>query len=91
MGFSRPILVETVALWKGGCAIDGICRPKPALYVAGPFPTTSVCLPGVPFFNLPAIEGRGAQAAADLGIAGGINGFYDFVVESDASCGSLGL
>jgi len=37
--------------------------------------------------NRPAVEGRLTQAAAYLGIAGGFDGFYDFVGEMNTLLG----
>jgi len=42
--------------------------------------TNAVVMPPVLRFNRPAIEDKIAQAAAYLGIAGGFNGFYDYVL-----------
>ena len=38
-------------------------------------------------FNRPAIEERIGRAAAYLGIAGGFDGFYDWVMETRAALG----
>ncbi|MNT13650.1 Lactaldehyde reductase [compost metagenome] len=43
--------------------------------------TNAVVMPAVLRFNRPAIEDKIARAAAYLGISGGFDGFYDYVLE----------
>lgn len=42
--------------------------------------TNAVVMPPVLTFNRPAIEAKIASAAAYLGIAGGFDGFFDYVL-----------
>ncbi|MBL9058865.1 MAG: iron-containing alcohol dehydrogenase, partial [Mangrovicoccus sp.] len=80
-------MMGAVAFQKGLGAVHAISHPVGALYNTHHGTTNAVCLPEVLKFNRPAIEDRLAQAAAYLGIAGGFNGFYDFVVELNAALG----
>ena len=76
-----------VAFQKGLGAVHALSHPIGALYYTHHGTTNVFCLPEVLKFNRPAIEDRIALAAAYLGIAGGFNGFYDFIVDLNASLG----
>ena len=69
-----------VAFQKGLGAIHSLSHPVGAIYHTHHGTTNAVVMPPVLRFNRPAIEDRIASAAAYLGIAGGFNGFYDFVL-----------
>ena len=69
-----------VAFQKGLGAIHSLSHPVGAMYHTHHGTTNAVVMPPVLRFNRPAIEDRIASAAAYLGIAGGFNGFYDFVL-----------
>ncbi len=49
--------------------------------------TNAVVMPAVLRFNRPAIEDKIARAAAYLGISGGFDGFYDYVLELRSELG----
>ncbi|MBX9456030.1 MAG: iron-containing alcohol dehydrogenase [Rhizobium sp.] len=70
-----------VAFQKGLGAIHSLSHPVGAIYHTHHGTTNAVVMPPVLRFNRPAIEERIASAAAYLGIAGGFNGFYDFVLK----------
>ena len=69
-----------VAFQKGLGAIHSLSHPVGAVYHTHHGTTNAVVMPPVLRFNRPAIEERIAAAAAYLGIAGGFDGFYDFVL-----------
>ncbi len=69
-----------VAFQKGLGAIHSLSHPVGAIYHTHHGTTNAVVMPPVLRFNRPAIEDRIAAAAAYLGIAGGFDGFYDFVL-----------
>ena len=70
-----------VAFQKGLGAIHSLSHPVGAIYHTHHGTTNAVVMPPVLRFNRPAIEGRLASAAAYLGISGGFDGFYDFVLK----------
>jgi len=70
-----------VAFQKGLGAIHSLSHPVGAVYHTHHGTTNAVVMPPVLRFNRPAIEDRIASAAAYLGISGGFNGFYDFVLQ----------
>ncbi len=70
-----------VAFQKGLGAIHSLSHPVGAIYHTHHGTTNAVCMPPVLRFNRPAIEDRLASAAAYLGISGGFDGFYDFVLQ----------
>ena len=70
-----------VAFQKGLGAIHAISHPVGALYNTHHGMTNAVVIPPVLALNRCAIEEKIAAAAAYLGIRGGFNGFYDFIVE----------
>ena len=69
-----------VAFQKGLGAIHSLSHPVGAVYHTHHGTTNAVVMPPVLRFNRPAIEERINAAAAYLGIAGGFDGFYDFVL-----------
>ena len=70
-----------VAFQKGLGAIHAISHPVGALSNTHHGMTHAVVIPPVLALNRCAIEEKIAAAAAYLGIRGGFNGFYDFIVE----------
>ncbi len=76
-----------VAFQKGLGAIHSLSHPVGAVYHTHHGTTNAVVMPPVLRFNRPAIEERIAAAAAYLGIAGGFDGFYDFVLKLRADLG----
>ncbi len=70
-----------VAFQKGLGAIHSLSHPVGAIYNTHHGMTNAVVMPPVLRFNRPAIEGKIAQAAAYLGISGGFDGFYDYVLK----------
>ncbi|WP_313192726.1 iron-containing alcohol dehydrogenase [Shinella zoogloeoides] len=69
-----------VAFQKGLGAIHSLSHPVGAIYNTHHGMTNAVVMPPVLAFNRPAIEARIASAAAYLGIAGGFDGFFDYVL-----------
>jgi len=76
-----------VAFQKGLGAIHALSHPVGAVYNTHHGMTNAVVMPPVLRMNRPAIEDRIARAADYLGIAGGFDGFYDFVVKLRAELG----
>ena len=76
-----------VAFQKGLGAIHSLSHPVGAVYHTHHGTTNAVVMPPVLGFNRPAIEDRIAAAAAYLGIPGGFDGFYDFVLKLRADLG----
>ncbi|MDT8344544.1 MAG: iron-containing alcohol dehydrogenase [Thermohalobaculum sp.] len=76
-----------VAFQKGLGAIHSLSHPLGALYNTHHGTTNAVVMPPVLRFNRPAIEERIGRAAAYLGIAGGFDGFYDWVMAIRAELG----
>ncbi|MEQ8740157.1 MAG: iron-containing alcohol dehydrogenase, partial [Hoeflea sp.] len=76
-----------VAFQKGLGAIHALSHPVGAVYNTHHGMTNAVVMPPVLRMNRPAIEERIARAADYLGIAGGFDGFYDFVVKLRADLG----
>ncbi len=76
-----------VAFQKGLGAIHAISHPIGAVYNTHHGMTNAVVMPPVLRMNRPAIETRIARAAAYMGIEGGFDGFYDYVLELRASLG----
>lgn len=68
------------AFQKGLGAIHAISHPVGALYNTHHGTTNAAVMSAVLHFNRLAIEERIANAAAYLGIEGGFDGFYDWVV-----------
>ena len=76
-----------VAFQKGLGAIHSLSHPLGAVYNTHHGMTNAVVMPAVLRFNREAIEERIERAAAYLGIAGGFDGFYDFVLALRAELG----
>ena len=75
------------AFQKGLGAIHALSHPVSAIYDGHHGTANAVVMPTVLRFNRQAIEGRIADAAAYLGLAGGFDGFYDWVVAlKDSLC-----
>ena len=70
-----------VAFQKGLGAIHSLSHPVGAMYHTHHGTTNAVVMPPVLRFNRPAVEDKLGMAAAYLGISGGFNGFYDFVLK----------
>ncbi|MDH6269235.1 alcohol dehydrogenase class IV [Rhizobium sp. SG_E_25_P2] len=70
-----------VAFQKGLGAIHSLSHPVGAIYNTHHGMTNAVVMPPVLAFNRPAIEDKITAAAAYLGISGGFNGFYDYVLK----------
>jgi len=81
-------LMGAVAFQKGLGAIHAISHPIGAMYHTHHGTTNAVVMQPVLRFNRPAVEEKLARAAAYLGIAGGFDGFYDWV---GALNGDLGI
>jgi alcohol dehydrogenase class IV len=73
------------AFQKGLGAIHALSHPIGAVYNTHHGTTNAVCMPAVLEFNAAAIKDRFDLAAPYLGIAGGFNGFRDFVQELNDS------
>jgi alcohol dehydrogenase class IV len=69
-----------VAFQKGLGAIHSLSHPIGAVYNTHHGMTNAVVMPAVLRFNRPEIEEKIARAAAYLGISGGFDGFYDYVL-----------
>ena len=69
------------AFQKGLGAIHSLSHPVGAIYNTHHGMTNAVVMPPVLRFNRPAIEDKIAAAAAYLGISGGFDGFYDYVLQ----------
>jgi hypothetical protein len=70
-----------VAFQKGLGAIHALSHPVGAVYNTHHGMTNAVVMPPVLRMNRPAIEERIARAAAYMGISGGFDGFYDYVLK----------
>ncbi len=76
-----------VAFQKGLGAIHALSHPIGAIYNTHHGMTNAVVMPPVLMMNRPAIEDRIASAADYMGISGGFDGFYDFVLKLRADLG----
>jgi len=76
-----------VAFQKGLGAIHALSHPIGAVYNTHHGMTNAVVMPPVLRFNRPAIEDKLARAAAYLGISGGFDGFYDYVLSLRSELG----
>jgi alcohol dehydrogenase len=76
-----------VAFQKGLGAIHALSHPVGAVYNTHHGMTNAVVMPPVLRMNRPAIEERIARAAAYIGISGGFDGFYDYVLKLRADLG----
>jgi len=75
------------AFQKGLGAMHAMAHPVGAVFNTHHGMTNAVVMPAVLKFNRPAIEDRIAAAAAYLGIDGGFDGFYDYVMQTRADHG----
>ena len=76
-----------VAFQKGLGAIHALSHPIGAVYNTHHGMTNAVVMPAVLRFNRKPIEEKIARAAAYLGISGGFDGFYDYVLQLRAELG----
>ncbi len=76
-----------VAFQKGLGAIHALSHPIGAVYNTHHGMTNAVVMPAVLRFNRKPIEEKIARAAAYLGISGGFEGFYDYVLQLRADLG----
>jgi len=76
-----------VAFQKGLGAIHALSHPIGAVYNTHHGMTNAVVMPPVLVMNRPAIEDRMACAAAYMGIDGGFDGFYEYVLKLRADLG----
>ncbi|HEV7436619.1 MAG TPA: iron-containing alcohol dehydrogenase [Pseudorhizobium sp.] len=76
-----------VAFQKGLGAIHSLSHPIGAVYNTHHGMTNAVVMPPVLRFNRLAIEKKIERAAAYLGISGGFDGFYDYVLSLRAELG----
>lgn len=70
-----------VSFQKGLGAVHALSHPIGAVYNTHHGMTNAVVIPTVLRFNRSAIEDKIARAAAYLGISGGFDGFYDYVLD----------
>lgn len=75
------------AFQKGLGAIHAMSHPIGAHFNTHHGTTNAVCMPSVLDFNAPVIADRFDRAAAYLGIAGGFDGFREFVQQFNDSLG----
>jgi alcohol dehydrogenase len=68
------------AFQKGLGAVHALSHPVGAVYNTPHGMTNAIALPAVVRFNRPAIEDRVCLLAAYLGIEGGFDGFYDWLI-----------
>lgn len=73
------------AFQKGLGAIHALSHPIGSIFNAHHGTTNAVCMPAVLGFNAPAIRDRFDAATSYLGIAGGFDGFRDFVQDFNDS------
>ncbi|SDQ23671.1 iron-containing alcohol dehydrogenase [Pseudovibrio sp. Tun.PSC04-5.I4] len=76
-----------VAFQKGLGGIHALAHPIGAVYNTHHGMTNAVIMPAVLKFNRAAIEDRIEMLASYLGISGGFDGFYDFVMKMRADMG----
>ncbi len=72
-------MIGATAFQKGLGAIHALSHPIGAIYHTHHGTTNAVCMPAVLQFNRPAIANKMVLAANYLGIAGGFDGFCDYV------------
>ena len=80
-------VMGATAFQKGLGAVHALSHPVGALYNTHHGLTNAVVIPPVLTMNRPVIEDRIAQAASYLGISGGFDGFYDYVLKLRADLG----
>ncbi|MGR3344538.1 MAG: iron-containing alcohol dehydrogenase [Paracoccaceae bacterium] len=78
------------AFQKGLGAVHALSHPVGALYNTHHGLTNAVVIPAVLTMNRPVIEDRISAAASYLGISGGFDGFYDYVLKLRADLGVPG-
>ncbi|ANK86540.1 MULTISPECIES: iron-containing alcohol dehydrogenase [unclassified Rhizobium] len=76
-----------VAFQKGLGAIHALSHPIGAVYNTHHGMTNAVVMPAVLRFNRAVIEEKIGRAAAYLGISGGFDGFYDYVLKLRSDLG----
>ncbi|OWV74060.1 alcohol dehydrogenase [Rhizobium sp. N122] len=76
-----------VAFQKGLGAIHALSHPIGAVYNTHHGMTNAVVMPAVLRFNRKVIEEKIDRAAAYLGISGGFDGFYDYVLKLRSDLG----
>ncbi|NYJ15361.1 alcohol dehydrogenase [Rhizobium leguminosarum] len=76
-----------VAFQKGLGAIHALSHPIGAVYNTHHGMTNAVVMPAVLRFNRKVIEEKIGRAAAYLGISGGFDGFYDYVLKLRSDLG----
>jgi alcohol dehydrogenase class IV len=74
-------MMGATAFQKGLGAIHALSHPIGAVYNTHHGMTNAVVMPPVLILNRPEIEQRIAEAAAYLGISGGFDGFFDYVLD----------
>ncbi len=74
-------MMGATAFQKGLGAVHALSHPIGAVYNTHHGMTNAVVIPPVLMLNKPMIEDKIAEAASYLGIAGGFNGFYDYVMQ----------
>lgn len=75
------------AFQKGLGAVHALSHPIGAIYNTHHGTTNAIVIPAVLRFNRPAIESRIEALGAYLGIAGGFDGFYAYVLDLRAQLG----
>lgn len=75
------------AFQKGLGGVHALSHPLGAVYNTPHGMTNAIALPAVIRFNRPAIEERVELLAAYLGIEGGFDGFYNWIVEFSEQLG----
>ncbi len=76
-----------VAFQKGLGAIHSLSHPIGSIYNTHHGMTNAVVMPPVLRFNRPEIEEKIERASAYLGISGGFDGFYDYVLSLRSELG----
>ena len=87
MHMMSAAMMGATAFQKGLGAIHAISHPVGAVYNTHHGMTNAVVMPAVLRLNREAVEAPLARAADYLGIRGGFNGFYDFVLKLRADLG----
>ncbi|RCK31336.1 hypothetical protein TH19_21540 [Thalassospira profundimaris] len=75
------------AFQKGLGAVHALSHPIGAVYGTPHGMTNAIALPAVVKFNRPAIEARVELLAAYLGIEGGFDGFYAWLIDFSRALG----
>ena len=74
-------MMGATAFQKGLGAVHALSHPIGAVYNTHHGMTNAVVIPPVLMLNKPMIEDKIGEAANYLGISGGFNGFYDYVMQ----------